>query len=120
SDPVRGFGYFTFVAGSAVLGSRIALDGHTALPLALLLVGGCAWLLLGYLLPWTAVIGRRSRPALPGANGTWFIWVVASQSIAVLAAVLEPTVTTSRRELALLAVSAWSVGVVLYGAVGVL
>jgi tellurite resistance protein TehA-like permease len=52
------------------------------------------------------------------ANGTWFIWVVASQSVAVLAATLEPEVGTGRRELALLAVFSWSVGLFLYAAAG--
>jgi tellurite resistance protein TehA-like permease len=43
------------------------------------------------------------------ANGTWFIWVVASQSVAVLAATLEPEVGTGRRELipALVAAGVW-------------
>ena len=54
------------------------------------------------------------------ANGTWFIWVVASQSVAASAAGLEPVFDGARRELALLAVVSWSVGVFLYGAVAVL
>ena len=56
---------------------------------------------------------------LHNTNGTWFIWVVASQSIAVLTAMIEPEITTGRRELALLAVFSWSVGVFLYAGVGV-
>jgi tellurite resistance protein TehA-like permease len=83
----------------------------------LLAVGSIAWLVLGYVVPWTAVL-NHSRPVLQHANGTWFIWVVASQSIAVLAAGLEPAVGVGRRELALLAVFSWSVGVFLYGAAG--
>lgn len=65
------------------------------------------------------MLGREDRPVIASANGTWFIWVVASQSIAVLAAALEPTVSTGRRELALLAVLSWSVGVFLYAAAGI-
>ena len=45
--------------------------------------------------------------------------MVASQSIAVLAAALEPQTQGGRRELALLAVFSWSVGVFLYAAAGV-
>src|SRR5690606_8374791 len=41
-------------------------------------------------------------------------------SIAVLAATLEPSVDLGRRELALLAVFSWSVGVFLYAAAGTL
>lgn len=118
-DPRRGFGFFTFVAGTDVLGARIAGTGQYGIALGLLTVGGIAWLVLGYVVPWTAVLGREDRPVLIGANGTWFIWVVASQSVAVLAAALEPTVETGRRELALLAVCSWAIGAILYAGVGI-
>lgn len=118
-DPSRGFRFFTFVAGTGVLGTRLALSGHRHTALALLGVASVAWILLGYIVPWTAVLGREDRPVIASANGTWFIWVVASQSLAVLAAALEPTVGTGRRELALLAVFSWSVGVFLYAAAGI-
>jgi hypothetical protein len=72
------------------------------------------WLILGYVVPWTAALGHRHRPVLQDANGTWFIWVVATQSVAVLAAVLQPELESGRRELALVAVFSWSVGVFLY------
>jgi tellurite resistance protein TehA-like permease len=119
TDPRRGFGFFTFVAGTDVLGTRLAVDHHHAPALALLAVGWTAWLVLGYVVPWTAVLGQAKRPVVAGANGTWFIWVVASQSIAVLASALEPVTTDGRRELALLAVFSWSVGVFLYAAAGI-
>ncbi|MFI0480517.1 tellurite resistance/C4-dicarboxylate transporter family protein [Actinomadura sp. 9N215] len=119
ADPRRGFGFFTFVAAGDVLGTRLVMAGHHRIALALLGLGCLGWLILGYVVPWTAVIGRTERPVVAGANGTWFIWVVASQSVAVLAAVLEPSAAVGRRELALLAVAAWSVGVFLYAAVGV-
>jgi tellurite resistance protein TehA-like permease len=120
ADLRRAFGLFTFVAGTDVLGTRLALDGHGDAAFTLPALGCAAWLVLGYLVPWTAVLGCTARPVLPDANGTWFIWVVASQSIAVLAAALEPTVVQGRRELALLAVFCWSVGVFLYAGIGVL
>lgn len=119
TDPRRAFGYFTFVAGTEVLGTRLAIDHRYGLAFALLGVGATMWLLLGYLVPWAALLHHRRRPdsaPLASANGTWFIWVVASQSVATLAAVLEPVVHSGRRELALLAVVLWSVGVFLYAA----
>lgn len=119
ADPARAFGTFTFVAATNVLGTRLAIDAHHTLALGLLVIGGLAWLILGYLVPWTALLGHPQRPVLHHANGTWFIWVVASQSVAVLAAALEPAATIGRRELALLAVFSWSVGVFLYGAAAV-
>jgi tellurite resistance protein TehA-like permease len=70
--------------------------------------------------PWTAVLGRPVRPVLESANGSWFIWVVASQSVATLAATLQPVLGGGRRELALVAVFSWSVGAFLYPAVAML
>ncbi|HUW77344.1 MAG TPA: tellurite resistance/C4-dicarboxylate transporter family protein [Candidatus Nanopelagicaceae bacterium] len=119
TDPRRGFGFFTFVASSDVLGNRLGLSGFHGPAFALLAVGSLAWLVLGYIVPWTALLGRAERPVLASANGTWFIWVVASESVAVLAAGLEPTIHIGRRELALLAVFSWSVGVFLYAAAGI-
>ena len=118
TDPRRGFGMFTFVAATAVLGTRLAGDGHHRVAFTLLTLAGTAWLVLGYVVPWTAVLGRAARPVLQSANGTWFIWVVASQSVAVLAATLQPDLGFGRRELAVVAVFSWSVGVFLYAAAG--
>lgn len=119
TDPSRAFAMFTFVAATCVVGTRLAADGHYGLAFALLAIGWVAWMVLGYVVPWTAVLGRAARPVLQSANGTWFIWVVASQSVAVLAAALQPEITAGRSELALLAVFSWSVGIFLYGAAGV-
>jgi tellurite resistance protein TehA-like permease len=118
-DPRRAFGSFTFVAAADVLGARLAGDAHYRVAFALLVIGWLAWLMLGYVVPWASVLRTTHRPVLAHANGTWFIWVVASESVAVLAAAVEPEFETGRRELALLAVFSWSVGVFLYAAAGV-
>lgn len=120
SHPVRGFGFFTFVAGTNVLGSRLLVDGHVGLAAALLTVGVVAWIVFGYVVLWNIVLAGTREGMLAKANGTWFIWIVACQSVALLAALLEPQVDTGRRELALLAVFCWSVGLLWYGAVGTL
>lgn len=119
-DPRRAFGFFTFVAGTNVLGVRLGMEGLHGATAALLVLSGSAWLVLGYVVPWTAVLGREERPVVAAANGTWFIWVVASQSVAVAAATIEPVFPGVRRELALLAVVSWSVGVFLYAAAGLI
>jgi tellurite resistance protein TehA-like permease len=118
-DPRRAFGYFTFVAGTNVFGVRLAAAGHHTATAVLLTLSGLAWLVLGYVVPWTAALGREERPVVVRANGTWFIWVVASQSVAVAAATIEPLMA-ARRELAVLAIVSWSVGVFLYAATGIL
>lgn len=118
-DPYRGFQFFTFVAGTNVLAARLAIEGWYAAATSLLVVSGVTWIVLGYAVPWFAVLGRTARPVLRSANGTWFIWVVASQSVAIVAASLEPVAHDSRALLAVLAILSWSVGIFLYGAAGV-
>jgi tellurite resistance protein TehA-like permease len=118
-DPARAFGFFTFIAATNVLGAALVATGYDRIASVLLFISVLVWLVLGYVIPWTAVLGSTRRPMLDTANGTWFIWVVASQSIAVVAAGLEPIYESLRQELAILAVFAWSVGVVLYAAVAV-
>lgn len=119
TDPRRAFGFFTFVAGTNVLGARLCMDGHYRATAGLLIVSGVFWFVLGYVVPWTAVLGRSSRPVVLSANGTWFIWVVSSQSVAVAAASIEPFVDHGRGPLAMLAVVAWSVGIFLYASAGI-
>ncbi|KAE8764743.1 tellurite resistance protein permease [Georgenia thermotolerans] len=120
ADPRRAFGFFTVVAGTNVLGVRLAADGHTGWTAALLAVAFGCWLVLGYVVPWTAVLGHTTRPVVAAANGTWFIWVVASQSVAVATATVQPVLAPGwRGGLALLAVVSWAVGIFLYAAAGV-
>jgi hypothetical protein len=52
-----GIGFFTFVAGTNVLGIRQFMDGQIGWTTDLLGLGFIAWLLLGYMVPWTAVLG---------------------------------------------------------------
>ncbi len=120
ANPGKGFAYFTFVAGSAVLGTRLLADGHVVATIALFTVAGTAWLVLGYVVPWAIVLWRPAKPILGKANGSWFIWTVASQSVAVIAASLQPVVSQDRRELAIIAITCWSVGAALYVTSGVM
>ncbi|GAA2028204.1 tellurite resistance/C4-dicarboxylate transporter family protein [Yaniella flava] len=118
-DIQHSFGFFTFVAGTGVLGSRLALSGWWTTAVILLIIAAVAWLILGYLVPVFAVLGKATRPLIKWANGSWFVWVVGAQSVAVLAATLEPHLAGARDALAMTAVFAWSLGVVLYVAVAV-
>lgn len=119
-DPKRAFGYFTYVAGTNVLGVRLFSEGYHTVTAVFLALTAVAWAVLGYVIPWTAVLGKVARPVVANANGTWFIWVVASQSVAVAAATLEPVSEAALHGLSVLAVVAWSVGVFLYAAAGVI
>jgi tellurite resistance protein TehA-like permease len=117
ADPRRAFAFFTFTAASDVLAARLAGDGHTVAAAVLLAAGGAGWLLLSYSMP-LLLAGRPSlAPALAGANGTWFIWVVGTQSLAVGAASVR---TPPPEGLAALAICCWAVGVLLYLVIAVM
>lgn len=110
TDPVLAFTMFTFVAGSDVLGARLAPAGYGAIAEILLVLAGLAWLLLSYGIPLALITSEGARSALAGSNGSWFLCVVGTQSIVVVLAALGPLPTG----LAALAVALWATGVVLY------
>jgi tellurite resistance protein TehA-like permease len=114
--PDRAFGFFTIVAAFDVLAARFALSGLLTLTWALGLTAGVCWLALTYGVP-VAQITRWKTPSLvgdvSGANGTWFVWVVATQSLAVVATSLAPTSGASTA-LSVAAVSLWLVASLLY------
>jgi len=110
TDPALAFTMFAFVAGSDVLGARLAAAGYGAVTEILLVLAGAVWLLLSYGLPLALIAGRGAASALAGANGTWFLCVVGTQSIVVALAALAPL----PGGLAALAVTLWAAGVVLY------
>lgn len=115
-DPQRSFGYFTVVAAAGVLASGVATHGMIWLALVLFVFGFTAWMLLGYAVPWATMLDRSHRSTVRGANGSWFLWVVSSQAVATMAAILERHLHSAEHLFAMLAVVAWSVGVFLYGA----
>jgi tellurite resistance protein TehA-like permease len=116
-EPTTAFAFFTFVAGSNVLGTRLAAAGYPVVTAALLAVSAAAWLALAYGVPLALVSRRADPPALVSANGTWFLWTVGTESIAVAAGSLP---MPARARLAPVVIGCWAVGVVLYLLVAVL
>lgn len=116
ADHVRAPGFFTVVAASGVLGSEVLLlvDSQRAAFL-LWLVAIALWLVLTYTII-TALMIRQSKPPLErGIHGGWLLLVVATQSIAVLSALLAArSGSPYRLELDFLALSSWLCGGMLY------
>lgn len=114
-DPSVAMAYFTFVAGADVLGVRLLMAGLPGMAAALGAAAGLAWLALNYGLPWS-IVARAHRPVLREFNGTWFIWVVGTQSLAIVAVGLVTFAhgQALRQGLAEVAVCLWGVGIVLY------
>lgn len=114
-DPTTAMAYFTVVAGSNVLGIRLLMAGHQRLTIVLGAFAGIVWLTLTYGLP-SFIVASARRPILREINGTWLIWVVATQSLAISASGIAGVTTTKwlASVLPTIAVSLWGVGVMLY------
>ncbi|RYD85816.1 MAG: C4-dicarboxylate ABC transporter [Verrucomicrobiaceae bacterium] len=115
-DHRSGPGFFTWVAASCVLGTqfiRIAHEHHVAL--VLWIIGILLWLVLTYTI-FTALTIKEDKPTLSeGITGAWLLGVVATQSVAVLGALLAPTWEQPYRvEINFFALSMWLWGGMLY------
>src|SRR5699024_5414378 len=114
-----GFMTLTFVAASGVLGAHYAFLGQRAVTLAFVVVSIASWLVLGYTVAARTVAGHRRPPSgtfgdeLGQVDGTWFLWVVSSQSVTVVCGAYAAQF--SAPGLATLAALCWSVGMVQFG-----
>jgi tellurite resistance protein TehA-like permease len=90
ADHARGPGFFTLVAGTCILGAQfVTVLNRRATAEWLFAIGVVLWLVIMYSF-FTAVIVRRDKPDIrTGINGAWLIATVATQSVAVLASVLQ-------------------------------
>ena len=115
-DHLRGPGYFTTVAASGVLGSQtLLLGGPLAAGFALWCIALGLWLALTYAI-FTILTVKDAKPPLDrGINGGWLLAVVATQSIAVLSALLAARIGQPHKlELNFFALSMWLWGGMLY------
>lgn len=115
-DHLRGPGFFTFVAATAILGSEcVVLLGWISFGIALWIVAALLWLVLTYTI-FTALTVKENKPTLDrGISGAWLLAVVATQSIAVLAALLAAQLGQPfQLHLNFIALSMWLWGGMLY------
>ena len=89
TNPARGAGFLTLTAGTCVLGSQCLTLAHwPQLARGLALLGALSWAALIYLF-FAATITARIKPGFTRSiNGGWLVAVVATQSLAVLLALL--------------------------------
>lgn len=119
-DPAKAFSFFTVVAGTGVL--AVSLSQHGAVAVSTMLIGFATvlWFIFGYVLPWQVFMTRDGEPILTRTNGTWFVWAVASQSLAIGMTRVHPQFTDGNDWIGLLTVLTWSVGVALYAGIAIL
>lgn len=116
ADHQRGPGFFTFVAGSCVLGSQfILIADNYDVAVVLWAIGTAFWVVLIYGI-FAALSVKEHKPTLAaGINGGWLLAVVSTQSIAVLGALIAAHWPQPYRlELNFLTLSMWLWGGMLY------
>ena len=115
-DHLRGPGFFTSVAATGVLGSQlVVLFGEYRLAGALWWLAIGLWVALTYTIFAGLTIKREKPPLDRGITGGWLLAVVATQSIAVLSALLAAhSGQPDRLEMNFLALSMWLWGGMLY------
>ncbi|MDP3977321.1 MAG: tellurite resistance/C4-dicarboxylate transporter family protein [Pseudomonas sp.] len=115
-DHLRGPGFFTSVAATSILGSQfVVLANDYRAGIALWTVAITLWLVLTYTI-FTGFTIKERKPSLDqGISGAWLLAVVATQSIAVLSALLAPHIgQPGKLEMNFLALSMWLWGGMLY------
>jgi tellurite resistance protein TehA-like permease len=114
SDHRRAPGFFTIVAGTCVLGAPNAAVVNAYAAATVLWFGGLGlWFLVMYAF-FTAVTASTRKPPLASSlSGAWLIAAVATQSIALLIAVLFATLPPAP-EIQLLCLAMFMAGCMLY------
>jgi len=116
ADHRTGPGFFTVVAASCILGTQILSMWHGLTSAAALLALGVAlWAGLTYAIFPLLTVKSDKPPLERGIDGSWLIAVVATQSIAVLAALIaRETAQPLRLHLDFFALSMWLWGGMFY------
>ncbi len=111
-----GTGFFTTVAASCILGVQLLLIAHDArAATALLFIGFVLWFAVTYTVFTAFTIGREKPLLQEGITGSWLLAVVATQSVAVLGALIaRHWAQPYRLELDFSALAMWSCGGTLY------
>jgi tellurite resistance protein TehA-like permease len=112
--PGRAFSAFTLPAACGVVGMGLATAGLPAAGAVLAAAGAAAWLAMTALIPGRMAVLRRARPVLADVNGTWYLWAVATQSLAIMAVVLLAAGALAAGSAAAAAVAAWLAGLAIY------
>lgn len=101
-------------AGLDVLGVRLILAGHPLVTAILACVAATVWLVLTYGVPASLLLTEAHDSVLGGVNGSWLLWIVATQSLSIAAAIVVPAWPSQAALLAPVAAGMWSVGVLIY------
>lgn len=115
-DHRKGPGFFTAVTAPCIVGSQwLLVADRLSAAIGFWMVGIALWLTLTYTI-FAALTVKRDKPSLDqGITGAWLLGIVATQSVAVLSALIAARWPQPYRlELNFLALSMWLWGGMLY------
>lgn len=111
-NAAKTFGFFTIVAACNVVGAYASMSGSVVIFTLLAVFSAGVWLLLTYVLPANVLLTHGDRSVLSDINGSWFLWVVGTQSVATSSAIaarhFHPEIMSA------VAIGLWGVGIALY------
>ncbi len=113
-DPRLVFTFFTFVAGSDVLGLGLHLRGHERPAVWLWLAALAAWVVLGYV-SFSVLTFRNNEEGAEVVHGGWLIAIVGTESLVILGVVLAPRFGSLESLTLVTVYGLWGVGIVFYG-----
>ncbi|GAO30713.1 tellurite resistance/C4-dicarboxylate transporter family protein [Geofilum rubicundum] len=90
-DYQRGPGYFTFIAGTAIVGNQLVIIENALFYAKILLwVALAAWVLITYSF-FVVITIKENKPTLDkGINGAWLVIIVSTQAVSTLMSTLAP------------------------------
>ncbi len=112
-NPLRVFGYFTFVAATDILATRLGLYGLLWPVVGLGLIAFAVWCGLLYFI-FAMLIFENEQPVQESVNGSWLIATVATQSLSVVSAIIAIRLHFLAEPLLFAAYVFWSFGILLY------
>jgi len=114
-DHQKGVGFFTTVAGTAVLGSQsVILFGMYRLGAALWIAAGVLLLVIIYAVFAAFTIKERKPSLAEGIHSGWLVAVVATQAVATLGAQMMQAFPAEIEKIAFVSLVLWSAGGMLY------
>lgn len=115
TDHNRGVGFFTIVAGTAVLGSTVDAIFHLhSITVALWVAASVLWLVFTYGIFAAFIISTKKPSLINGIHGGWLLAVVATEAVAHITLILMPTFQNHRSPILFLALTLWLCGGMLY------
>jgi len=115
ANPMRGVGFFTLVASTAVLGTQLAIEAQALRAAAWLWLFACLlYVVLIYGVFATLTVHPDKPDMRHSLNGTWLVAIVATQGLSILGGTVYHSFPGFERGILFISLALWLAGGVLY------